>query len=249
MYGERAGLTTLARGLRETGDLAAEGRRTASFYADPAAWLVVSAVEAALAEAPEAVRREPAEIGALAVSDHGSRHTMRSVADSAARGRVSPLRFAGANPGSLAGLLCITLGFRGPSLLVCMPPERAAPVVALIAAGWLATGQCRYVAVAEHTVNGAHHTAVGRILGARPGHHAAVGLDLIAGHAAASDQDLIPGHHITTGWTPGPSPGHDAVTGWTPGPLPGRHITGPVSDPIPGHHAADGRTAGPEDER
>jgi hypothetical protein len=165
MYGERAGLATLARGLRETGDLVAEGRRTASFYADPAAWLVVSAVEAALAEAPEAVRRETAEIGALAVSDHGTRHTMRSVADSAARGRVSPLRFAGANPGSLAGLLCITLGFRGPSLLVCMPPERARAVVALIAAGWLATGQCRYVAVAEHTVNGAHHTAVGRILG------------------------------------------------------------------------------------
>ena len=173
MYGERAGLTTLARGLRETGDLAAEGRRTASFYADPAAWLVVSAVEAALAEAPEAVRREPAEIGALAVSDHGSRHTMRSVADTAARGRVSPLRFAGANPGSLAGLLCITLGFRGPSLLVCMPPERAGPIVALIAAGWLATGQCRYIAVAEHSANNGHHTVSAHILAPASDHHTA----------------------------------------------------------------------------
>ncbi|MFD1544102.1 hypothetical protein [Nonomuraea guangzhouensis] len=235
MYGERPGLSTLARGLRETGDLVAEGRRTASFYADPAAWLVVSAVEAALAEAPEAVRWETAEIGALAVSDHGTRHTMRSVADSAARGRVSPLRFAGANPGSLAGLLCITLGFRGPSLLVCMPPDRAARVVALIAAGWLATGECRYVAVAEHTVNGTHHTAVGRILGPSPGHHATVG------------QDSLPGHHATTGQDP--LPGRRIATDRMPGPLPGRPITGGVSDPTPGHHAADGRTAGPDDER
>ncbi|MEU7746482.1 hypothetical protein [Nonomuraea sp. NPDC049158] len=174
-YGDRPGLVTVAHGLRETGDLAAAGRRTASFYADPAAWLVVSAVEAALAWAPEVVRRRAAEIGALAVSDHGSRHTMRSVADTAARGRVSPLRFAGANPGSLAGLLCITLGFRGPSLLVCMPPERAGPIVALIAAGWLATGQCRYVAVAEHSANNGHHTATARILAPAPDDQSADG--------------------------------------------------------------------------
>ncbi|MFG1965134.1 hypothetical protein [Nonomuraea sp. NPDC049028] len=191
MYGDRPGLATLAHGLCETGDLAAAGRRTASFYADPAAWLVVAAVEAALAGAPEAVRRRVAEIGALAVSDHGTRPTMRSVADTAARGRVSPLRFAGANPGSLAGLLCITLGFRGPSLLVCMPPERAGPVVALIAAGWLATGQCRYVAVAEHSENNGHHTVAARILAPAADRHNAAARARAARRGDADGQ--IPG--------------------------------------------------------
>ncbi|WP_433518585.1 hypothetical protein ACQP2T_25700 [Nonomuraea sp. CA-143628] len=191
MSGDRPGLATLAHGLCETGDLAAAGRRTASFYADPAAWLVVAAVEAALAGAPEAVRRRVADIGALAVSDHGTRHTMRSVADTAARGRVSPLRFAGANPSSLAGLLCITLGFRGPSLLVCMPPERAGPVVALIAAGWLATGQCRYVAVVEHSANNGHHTAAARILAPAPARHTAAARARAARRGDADGQ--IPG--------------------------------------------------------
>jgi 3-oxoacyl-(acyl-carrier-protein) synthase len=162
------GLVTLAEAVCESGDLAAEGRRTVSFYADPVAWLVVSAVEAALAAAPDDVRRQAAEVGALAVSGHGTRHTMRSVAAAAERGRVSPLRFAGANPGSLAGLLCITLGFRGPSLLVCMPPDAARAAVPVIASGWLTSGQCRYVAVAEHTVDGERHTVTGRILESPP---------------------------------------------------------------------------------
>ncbi|SEH02925.1 hypothetical protein SAMN05444920_13137 [Nonomuraea solani] len=158
-------LVTLARGRSESDDLTSAGRRTTSFYADPAAWLVVAAVEDALARAPEKVRGEPERIGALAVSDHGTRHTMSSVAATAGRGRVSPLRFAGASPGSLAGLLCIALGFRGPSLLVSMRPDRAHAVMELIASDWLATGQCRYVAVAEHTVTGDAHTVSGRILG------------------------------------------------------------------------------------
>jgi hypothetical protein len=165
MHGEAGELRTLADASAHSDGLAAAARRTASFYADPVAWLVVSALRAALGGAPSEVRSRVAEIGVLAVSEHGTRHTMRSVAASAARGRVSPLRFAGASPGSLAGLPCIVLGFRGPSLLLCMAPREAAGVAALTVSGWLASGQCRYAALAEHTAEGDRHTVGGRILG------------------------------------------------------------------------------------
>ncbi|WUI03656.1 hypothetical protein OHR68_18175 [Spirillospora sp. NBC_00431] len=154
-------------GLASTADLGAARRSRASFYADPAAWLVVDAIERALDGAGERVLAARAETGVLAVSAHATRHTMRSIARQAAAGRVSPLRFAGASPGSLAGLPCIVLGLRGPSLLLGMAPETARTAALAVVSNWLATRQCRYVAVAEHTVAGTVHTVRGRILGAR----------------------------------------------------------------------------------
>ncbi|MDF5755756.1 beta-ketoacyl synthase N-terminal-like domain-containing protein [Spongiactinospora sp. TRM90649] len=158
------GLRTVGSGTARTGDPATAGRRAACLYADPAAWLVVASVEAALTATPPDVRARAAEFGVLAVSAHGTRHTMRELAASADRGRVSPLRFAGANPASLAGLPCIAFGFRGPSLLLCMRPGDARSIVAITASGWLASGQCRYVVVAEHTEEDGTHTVTSRVL-------------------------------------------------------------------------------------
>ena len=49
--------------------------------------------------------------------------TLTAIAGTAARGFVSPLRFAGANPGVLAGLACIRWKLRGPSLTFAMAPD------------------------------------------------------------------------------------------------------------------------------
>ncbi|MEV4846355.1 hypothetical protein AB0K20_24430 [Micromonospora matsumotoense] len=150
MWAELTGVDVVATGRAGSTDLAGTGRRSVSFYADPVAWLVVEAVEAALASAEVPVATAVAETGMLCASTYATRHTMRSVVAGAARGRVSPLRFAGANPGSLAGLPCILFGLRGPSLLLTMPPETARPVMATIADAWLRHAGCQYVIVSEH---------------------------------------------------------------------------------------------------
>lgn len=147
MPNETPGLDVISRGEARS---PARRRRGASFYADPSAWLVIDAVEAALAEAGDRIRGNRAEIGVLSVSERGTLDTMRSVAAAVDRGRVSPLRFAGAGPGSMAGLACILFGFKGPSLVLSMPPEQGRRVAESLARGWLSCGGCRYVVVNEH---------------------------------------------------------------------------------------------------
>jgi 3-oxoacyl-(acyl-carrier-protein) synthase len=145
--------TLLGRGEATlTDDLAARHSRP-SFYADPAAWLAVEAVaaaldQAALDQAAAAVTAAAEEVGVLAVSATATTHTMRGIRRTAATGRVSPLRFAGANPGSLAGLVCLQYGFRGPSLTLSMHPDQAWPVPT-IRRDWL-HGPCRYVITVTH---------------------------------------------------------------------------------------------------
>jgi len=143
-------LSVMARAETDADALTGSRQRAASFYADPVAWLVVDAVGAALAEAGDEVRMCRNDVGVLSMSEAGTLHTMRQVESGAGRGRVSPLRFAGANPGSLAGLPCIVFGFKGPSLMLSMPPDAGRPVAAVVARAWLAAGGCRYVVVNEH---------------------------------------------------------------------------------------------------
>lgn len=139
----------IATGTADAARLEEVGQRVASLYADPLAWVAVDAVQAALDRIPLALG---SEVGVIAVSSVGTRRTMRQIAGSVARtGRVSPLRFAGANPGSLAGLPCIQFGFRGPSLLLTMAPGAAAPYVSALAQSWLDSHMCQYVAVIEHS--------------------------------------------------------------------------------------------------
>lgn len=138
--------------------------RGVSFYADPVAWLVADAVGTALAAAGSSEPTAGTDVGVVAVSEHATAHTMREVATSVqGRGRVSPLRFAGAAPGSVAGLACIVHGLRGPSLLLSMSPGAARPAVAVLARDWLG-GLCTRVVVAEHRTrpSGGHrvHTVV-----------------------------------------------------------------------------------------
>jgi 3-oxoacyl-(acyl-carrier-protein) synthase len=123
-------------------------RGGASFYADPVAWLVVDAVEAALRDAGDQVRAAVTETGVLSMSSEATRHTMRQLARSA--GRVSPMKFAGASAGSITGVPCIVFGLRGPSLVLSMSPAAGRAVARLVARSWLAAGNCRYVVLNEH---------------------------------------------------------------------------------------------------
>ncbi|GGZ48761.1 hypothetical protein GCM10010387_48920 [Streptomyces inusitatus] len=152
-------LRVVAR-TRVGGDMA-EGpvRRTVSSYADPVALLVSDTVAEVLALLPE-TDTEPGtgtgtSTGVLTVSETGTLHTMRTLAAGLGRGRISPLRFAGAGPGSLAGLACIVHGLRGPSLVLTMPPTAAEPLLVPLVHGWLTTGGCRQVVVNEHLTDAA----------------------------------------------------------------------------------------------
>ncbi|MFD4530644.1 polyketide synthase [Kitasatospora sp. NPDC058397] len=116
-----------------------------SFYADPAAWLVAETVDRALADCAEPVLDDAADTGILVMSATGSERTMRRIAASLPKSRVSPLRFAGANPGVLAGLPALRHELRGPSLLLAAHPDRATPVAFTVIGGWLADGHARHV--------------------------------------------------------------------------------------------------------
>ncbi|MFC3997261.1 hypothetical protein ACFOVU_15120 [Nocardiopsis sediminis] len=152
-----------------TEDPAAHARNAPSLFADPLAWLMAEAAAAAVQDHGADLAAAGDQVGMVTVSETGTLDTMRAIAKATARGRVSPLKFAGANPGSLAGLTCIRQGFRGPTLALSMPPADGAPTAAALAAGWLARGSARYVLIGTHRQDGTVHAARCLILRAAPG--------------------------------------------------------------------------------
>jgi hypothetical protein len=154
-----AGIAVVGEASVVTGTPAEFSRNASSFFADPAAWLLVAAVEQALADCPEPVLAAPDEVGVIVVSDRCTLLTMDAIAATAARGLVSPLRFAGANPGVLAGLPCIVLGLRGPTLVLTMDPADGAGPATAVAASWLRAGQARHLLLAVYSLVGGGHVA------------------------------------------------------------------------------------------
>ena len=122
-------------------------------YADPAAWLTANAV----ANAIEASGRELCHdrTGVVVTSAEGPAEATAAMNEAARQGSSSPIRFPASNAGSLAGLTSIAFTFRGPTLMLTMPPARGVPVALLLARAWLLRG------VAEHMVVAAHGTPVG----------------------------------------------------------------------------------------
>jgi hypothetical protein len=135
-----------------------------SFYADPVAWLVTRAVEQVLDGTY--VPAELDKVAVLVMSGSTTRPTMAGIADKAARGRVSPLRFAGANPGILAGLTCIQWGFTGPSLVLANDPADVLDTAAAVVDSWLDSGQARHVLCVAHRTDPNGHRARCVIVGA-----------------------------------------------------------------------------------
>jgi len=148
-------------------DPATFSRNAPSFYADPVAWLVATAVGRAVERCDHELTRVRDDVGVVVLSEVATLTTMRAIAAGAARGRVSPIRFAGASPGLLAGLTCLRWKFRGPNLMLSMSPaDGAGPAVAVVR-GWLASGAARSVVLGAHFVSdGGVHVANCAIVGA-----------------------------------------------------------------------------------
>jgi 3-oxoacyl-(acyl-carrier-protein) synthase len=134
-------------------------------YADPVAWLVARAVGDALAAAPAEVAGDADEVGLILLSAHCTRDTIAVVAGAAAQGRLSPMRFAAASPGTAGSISCIVHGFRGPTLALATAPADGEEAARLIARGWLTSGSARYVVVSGHEVDpSGRHTVRSTIL-------------------------------------------------------------------------------------
>ncbi|GAA2846245.1 hypothetical protein GCM10010517_02890 [Streptosporangium fragile] len=133
-----------------------------AFYADPVAWLVAAAVEAAL-DGSGCERDVLAARNDVAVIVLTGTHLMPTngalAAQAATHGRVSPLRFAGANPGILAGLTCIRWGLRGPSLVLAAADDSTVDTALTVAESWLGSGRARYVIAVRHQAHPGGHTA------------------------------------------------------------------------------------------
>ncbi|MFJ3493018.1 hypothetical protein ACIPPJ_05370 [Streptomyces sp. NPDC086091] len=130
--------TTLTGAARvETDDPATARRRLPGVYADPVAWLLAEAVAAALADCGSAAPDRPEEVGVIGVGAHPTARTLGALAAAVPTGRISPMRFAGAGPGSPLGTLCAAFGFHGPVSMLPMPPEQAAAPVRALCGDWL----------------------------------------------------------------------------------------------------------------
>jgi hypothetical protein len=145
-----SGLRILARGEADDLERALFDRRalTTVRYADPAAWVVATAAARAIAEARAAAAAAGDGVGVLVTSPRGPVETIAAVAQAAREGFSSPLRYPASNPGSLAGVTCIALGLRGPTLMLTMPPEDGAPVGLLLGGRWIDRGDVPLALVA-----------------------------------------------------------------------------------------------------
>ncbi|WP_305787941.1 hypothetical protein [Symbioplanes lichenis] len=138
----------------------------ASFYADPVSWLIAAAAREAVENSPARVLSRPEDVAVICVSAQCTTWTMAAVARGLAAESVSPLRFAGANPAAVAGLVCVELGFRGPSLALPMPPGEGLPPATALARSWLHRGKASAVVLVTHEPDAAGgHTATATVLG------------------------------------------------------------------------------------
>lgn len=156
----------LARADVVCADPDAFSRNSSCLYADPVAWLAVETARRALARTPDVLDARD-DTAVLAVSEHGTLDTMRDIAARMRAGRISPLRFVGANPGLLAGAVCLEWRLRGPSLTLTMPPALGVDTAQVVAGGWLRRGQARYVLLLTHELCGPEHATSCRVLGLR----------------------------------------------------------------------------------
>ncbi|MBL1086715.1 hypothetical protein JK359_32945 [Streptomyces actinomycinicus] len=137
-------------------------RRVSGVYADPVAWLMAEAVAAALQECGTAAPDRPEEVGVIGVSEHATRITLRALADAVPQGRLSPMRFAGAGPGALIGMVCSAFGFHGPVSMLPMPLAPAAPLARALCGDWLLgdpPGAAHVLVVTHATTDEGKHQA------------------------------------------------------------------------------------------
>jgi hypothetical protein len=128
--------------------------RTAVRFADPAAWIIATAVARAISARTELLAASLHDVGVVALSDHGPAPTMAEVCAAAKTGFSSPLRYAASSPGSLVGVSCIAFGFRGPTLNLTMRVEDGLPTALQMCSGWLTRRIARFMVFATFASDG-----------------------------------------------------------------------------------------------
>lgn len=118
-------------------------------YADPASWTTATAVAQAVAAQREAVLGAHDRVAVVVTSADGPVEAMAAMREATLGGSSSPIRFPASNAGSLAGLAGIGFGFRGPTMMLTLPPARGVPVGLLLADAWLGRGVTAYVVLAS----------------------------------------------------------------------------------------------------
>ncbi|MFC0708640.1 hypothetical protein [Azorhizophilus paspali] len=105
-----------------------------SLYADPLAWAIADFAESFVTSYDSEDRKN---IGLIIVSDYCSLATMSGLSKTMVDGKLSPLKFAGANPGVVCGIAAIEHSLRGPSIVFTMPPKHAAEVMKATSSMWM----------------------------------------------------------------------------------------------------------------
>lgn len=138
-----------------------EVRNKPSLYAPPLAWAVANFARLLIGDDGGI---EPHHTAMIVVSDECSLRTMRELSLTAARGTISPLRFAGASPSIVAGLAALEHGLRGPTLALTMPPAHAATAVLALTTHWLTDSDVvAVIVIAHHPQDASRHQLTGWI--------------------------------------------------------------------------------------
>jgi hypothetical protein len=116
-------------------------------YADPQAWTAATAVARLLSGAHARDASAKAGTGVIAVSGYGPAEATAAVAEATRAGFPSALRYPAANPATVAGVPCVALGLRGPTLCLLNDPAVGVPPALLAARGWIERGAAVLVAV------------------------------------------------------------------------------------------------------
>jgi len=151
-------------------------RNRPSFYADPLAWAVADFIAPFMEgrSGPEAVAT-----GLIVVSNVCSLRTIRALSDTAKRGSISPLRFAGASPSITAGLAALCYGLRGPTITLTMRPGAAQAAVSAQVRYWFSYSRIiAAILVAHHDAEGFGDVLKGAMVDSRDQHieHAVHGI-------------------------------------------------------------------------
>ncbi len=124
-----------------------KSRNGPALFAAPLAWAVADFTRSLIGEG-DAI---PADRTAMiVVSDECSLGTIGELSRTAARGAISPLRFAGASPSIVAGLPALEQGIRGPTLCLTMPPRNASRAILALVDHWIRDSAIAAVIVIAH---------------------------------------------------------------------------------------------------
>ena len=138
-----------------------ESRNGPSFYAAPVAWAAAHFTQSLIQDEGGIL---PHHTGMIVASDECSLSTIRELSRTAARGIISPLRFAGASPSIVVGLPALEQGIRGPTLCLTMSPEHASSAILAMIDYWIGYNDIvSVIAIAHYRQDEGRHLFKGLI--------------------------------------------------------------------------------------